>query len=97
MFKPACYLCGLEGGIMRPTNCVILEARKTPGCESATWTSNNTRNMPLSGITRKERDYQVILYTLFHIEGKDIASYAETFVHWVHLSCCFWSPEIYLQ
>jgi len=42
---------------MCPTNCILKDVKKTPGCQSATWTSNSTLGNTLSAITRKELDY----------------------------------------
>lgn len=56
-FNPSCCFCKQPGGIMYPTNCVRKGVRQTPGCQSATWASNNTVGNTLSAITRKEHDY----------------------------------------
>ena len=42
---------------MRPTNLVLKDVKKTPGCLTANWTPNSTIGLTFSGIVRKESDY----------------------------------------
>jgi hypothetical protein len=79
---------------MRPTNQVLRDVKKTPGCNTTAYTSNQTVGMTLSGVRRKERDYQTRLFTLKHKEGIDVDGFCSTFVYWCHMSCAFWLPQI---
>lgn len=57
---------------MRPTNQVLRDVKRTPGCNNRTWTSNQAVGNTLSGIVRKERDYQIRLLTLKYKDDEDI-------------------------
>jgi hypothetical protein len=81
---------------MAPTNYIHKDVRNTPGCQSATWTLNNTVNNTLSAITRKEHDYQKRLMQLQQ-KGVDISSFQPAFLYWTHLSCAFWLPQVQYQ
>lgn len=78
---------------MTPTNLILKDVRKTPKCQSTTWTSNNTVGNTLSAITRKELDYQKKLAQLKGtVSSEEYNSYAQNFLYWTHMSCAFWLP-----
>jgi hypothetical protein len=77
---------------MAPTNCVQKDVRKAPGCSNkAAWSHNTTMTDNVSSLLRKECEYQKKLNVLPIEEQKN---YPPTFVHWAHLSCAFWLPQI---
>jgi len=78
---------------MRATTAVRKDVKKTPGCNSTSWNANSTIGITLSGVYRKERDYQAKLMSLI-ASGEEITEYSPTFVHWSHMSCAFWLPQI---